>query len=94
VTGIVLGAIFALICVFLLRRVWQGRVDWIDAGAWTAVALLATASSLLPWYVVWLLPLAALGTDRRLWRVAIVMTAVVEVIQLIDYVPHIRSLGL
>ncbi len=94
VTGIVLGAIFALICVFLLRRVWQGRLDWIDAGAWTAVALLVTASSLLPWYVVWLLPLAALGTDRRLWRVAMVMTVVVEVIQLIDYVPHISSLGL
>jgi hypothetical protein len=88
VTGIVLGVLFVGLCVWLLRRVWQGRIDWIDAGAWTALGLLATASSLLPWYVAWLLPLAALATDRRLWRLAILTTGVVEVIQLIGYLPH------
>ena len=94
VTGILLGVLFATVCVWLLRRVWQGRLDWIDAGAWTALALLVTASSLLPWYVVWLLPLAALATDRRLWRIALLTTAVVQAIQLIGYVPHLSSLGL
>jgi hypothetical protein len=88
VTGIVLGVLFFGLCAWLLRRVWQGRIDWIDAGAWTALGLLATASSLLPWYVAWLLPLAALATDRRLWRIAIVTTGVVELIQLIGYFPH------
>ena len=53
--------------------------------------LLLTASSLLPWYVVWLIPLAALATDRRLWRVAIVMTGVIQLIQLIGYIPHIGA---
>ena len=88
VTGIVLGVLFVALCAWLLWRVWKGRTDWIDAGAWTALGLLATASSLLPWYVAWLLPLAALAIDRRLWRLAIVTTGVVELIQLIGYLPH------
>jgi hypothetical protein len=46
----------------------------------------------LPWYVAWFLPLAALATDRRLWRLAIVTTGFVELIQLIGYVPHAATL--
>jgi hypothetical protein len=54
-----------------------------------------TASSLLPWYVVWLLPLAGLSRDRRLWGAALILTGVVQTLQLIDYVPHgASSLGL
>jgi alpha-1,6-mannosyltransferase len=89
VVGIVLGVVFAAVCASLLWQTWRGRVDWINAGAWTALALLITASSLLPWYVVWLLPLAALATDRRLIRVALITTAVVEVLQLVGYLPHV-----
>jgi hypothetical protein len=68
--------------------VWRGEMDWINGAGWAAVALLATASSMLPWYVAWLIPLAALGTDRRLWRAAIVITGVVQAIQLLGYIPH------
>src|SRR5579884_1096809 len=89
VTGVVLGVMFVGLCAWLLRRVWQGRIDWIDAGAWTALGLLATASSLLPWYVAWFLPLAALALDRRLWKLAFATTGIVEGIQLIGYLPHI-----
>ncbi|HTX31697.1 MAG TPA: polyprenol phosphomannose-dependent alpha 1,6 mannosyltransferase MptB [Solirubrobacteraceae bacterium] len=88
IAGILLGVMFAGLCVWLLWRVWHGRTDWIDAGAWTALGLLATASSLLPWYVAWLLPLAALAINPRLWKLAIVTTGVVELIQLIGYLPH------
>jgi len=95
VTGTVFAVLFAVLCCLMLRNVWRGRLDWIDAGAWTALALLVTASSLLPWYVAWLMPLAALATDRRLWRFAIVTTGIVLVIQLIGYIPHGTSfLGL
>ncbi len=66
VTGIVLGGAFAAVVVWLVRRVWRGRLDWIDGAAWATVAMLATASSLLPWYIAWLMPLAALGRDPRL----------------------------
>jgi hypothetical protein len=34
------------------------------------------------------MPLAALGRDRRLMRVAIIMTGVVTVILLIGYIPN------
>jgi glycosyl transferase family 87 len=88
--GIVLGGLFVAVFGWLFWQTWRGKLDWIDAGAWTALALLITASSLLPWYVVWLLPLAALTTDRRLWRAAIVGTAFVELLQLIGYVPHVK----
>jgi hypothetical protein len=94
ITGIILGVAFVVVLCMLLRRVWQGRLDWIVGAGWTAVALLVTASSLLPWYVAWLIPLAALGGDRRLWRAAIVMTGVIMGIQLLGYVPHDTVLGL
>ena len=88
VIGIVLGVGFAAVAGRLLVSVWRGRLDWIDAGAWAVMAMLLSASSLLPWYAAWLLPLAALGTDRRLERAALILTAVVLLIQLPDYVPH------
>lgn len=88
VTGFLLDGAFLVSFCWLLRRVWRGELDWIDAAAWAAVALLLTASSLLPWYVAWLIPLAALATDKRLVRVALITTGVVQGIQLISYLPH------
>ena len=88
IVGSILEVVLVGVCCVLLIRVWRGTVDWIDAGGWTALALLLTASSLLPWYVAWLMPLAALATDRRLWRAAIVSTVVIQVLQLIGYIPH------
>jgi hypothetical protein len=89
---LVLSALFALILCWLLRRVWRGELDWIAGAGWAALALLVTAASLLPWYVSWLMPLAALGRDRRLWRAAIIVTGVIEALQLLGYVPHGSSL--
>ena len=76
VTGIVLAILFAVVFCRLLLHVWRGELDWIDGAGWMVVALLITASSLLPWYVAWLMPFAALAADRRLWRASIVMTGV------------------
>jgi hypothetical protein len=87
VTGFVLDAVFVIVFCWLLRRVWRGELDWIDASAWAAVAVLACASSLLPWYAAWLMPFAALGHDRRLWRLALIGTGVVLCIQLVSYLP-------
>jgi hypothetical protein len=88
VTGIALGVVFVAVFVWLVVRVWRGELDWIDGAGWAAVALVVTASALLPWYVAWSLPLAALGSDRRLWRTALVMTGVVLGIQVLGYIPH------
>jgi alpha-1,6-mannosyltransferase len=95
VTGVCLGVAFVGVFVWLVRRVWRGEMDWIDGAAWTTLALLITASAMLPWYVAWLMPLVALCTDRRLWRAAIVTTGVVQGIALLGYIPHSGSpLGL
>jgi Glycosyltransferase family 87 len=72
--GLVLAGGFVISFLWLLRRVWSGELDWITGAGWAMVALLITAGSLLPWYMAWLVPLAALSTDRRLWLTAIVMT--------------------
>lgn len=88
VTGYVLAVAFVAVTVWLVRRVWRGELDWIDAAGWSTLALLLTASSLLPWYVAWLMPFAALARDRRLWRAALIMTGVVQAIQLLGYIPH------
>ncbi len=88
ITGDVLEIVFVGVTAWLVRRVWRGELDWIAGAAWATVAMLVTAGSLLPWYVAWLMPLVALAHDRRLFRVAIVVTGAVQFIQLLGYIPH------
>lgn len=73
-TDMVLQAAYAVGLVWLIHHVWVGKLDWITAAGWATVGLLVTAGLLMPWYVVWLIPLAALSTDRRLRIAAIVLT--------------------
>jgi hypothetical protein len=40
---------------------------------WASVALLVTLSWVLPWYVLWILPLAALSSSRRLRNTALIL---------------------
>jgi hypothetical protein len=88
VTGLILAMLFVAVFCVLVRRVAQGRMDWIDGAGWATAAILVTASSLLPWYVAWLIPFAALSKDRRLWKTAIIITGVIQAIQLLGYIPH------
>ncbi|HEX8066283.1 MAG TPA: glycosyltransferase 87 family protein [Thermoleophilaceae bacterium] len=55
---------------WLLWRTWRGA-DWVAAAGWATFALLVTSAWLLPWYLVWLLPLAALADDSRLRAAAL-----------------------
>jgi alpha-1,6-mannosyltransferase len=59
-------AAFALTVAVLLWRTWRRGADWLAAAGWAMLALLLSTAWLVPWYVVWLLPLAAVGRDRRL----------------------------
>jgi hypothetical protein len=45
----------------------------LTASGWASVALLVTLSWVLPWYVLWVLPLAALSSSRRLRTVALAL---------------------
>jgi hypothetical protein len=49
---------------------WRRR-DSLTASGWATVALLVTLAWVLPWYVLWVLPLAALSRSRALRRVAL-----------------------
>jgi alpha-1,6-mannosyltransferase len=67
---------FLAVSGWLLRRVWLGEMDWIRGAGWATVALLLTTGFLVPWYVAWLLPLAALCSDRRLLAAAVILTGI------------------
>jgi Glycosyltransferase family 87 len=57
---------------FLIRWVWRGA-DWVTAAGWAMFALLLATAWLLPWYAVWILPLAAISADRRLRLAALAL---------------------
>jgi hypothetical protein len=56
---------FAAVALWLLLRTWRGE-DPIRMAGWATLALLIASAWLVPWYALWLLPLAALAADRRL----------------------------
>ena len=56
---------FAAVAVWLLLKTWRGA-DPIRMAGWATFALLIASAWLVPWYALWLLPLAALAADRRL----------------------------
>ena len=50
------------------------RRDWLAGAGWGTLALVASLAWLMPWYVVWVLPLAALSSSRALRRVTLGVT--------------------
>jgi Glycosyltransferase family 87 len=62
----------ALAC--LLAWTWRGG-DWVRASGWACLALLLATAWLLPWYLIWLLPLAAISRDRPLQLLTLSLTA-------------------
>ncbi|MBN9623978.1 MAG: hypothetical protein J0H06_13700 [Actinobacteria bacterium] len=71
-----LTVVFLLALGRLVWRVWIGELDWIAGAGWATVVLLLTTGFLVPWYVAWLIPLAALSHDRRLLFAAIALTGI------------------
>ncbi len=61
-----------LLVVTVVYLLWRRR-DWLSAAGWATMALVASLAWLMPWYVVWILPLAALGTSVRLRRMSLVL---------------------
>jgi alpha-1,6-mannosyltransferase len=65
------GTVALVVAVALLIR---HKGDWLSGAGWATFALIASLAWLVPWYVVWLLPLAALGSSLRLRRMALWLT--------------------
>ena len=59
------GVAFAGVLAWTLVRTWRGA-DPVRMAGWATLAILVASAWLVPWYVLWLLPLAALAGDRRL----------------------------
>ena len=71
---IVAAVLFGVAIAGLLIWTWRGG-DWVRAGGWTAFALLLATSWLLPWYLIWVLPPAAVSRDRPLQLLTLALTA-------------------
>jgi alpha-1,6-mannosyltransferase len=71
-----LTVVFLGVLAWLLRKVWRGQLDWIAGAGWATVALLLTTGFLVPWYVAWLIPLAALSRGRGLLVATVLLTGV------------------
>jgi hypothetical protein len=74
--------LYGIAVAWLLWRTWRGA-DWLESAGWAALGLLLATGWLLPWYLVWLLPFAALSRSGPLTAAALALTA----FQLINRVP-------
>ena len=70
--------VLAVVVAILLWRSRRGE-DWIDNAGWATLTLVMVLTWLMPWYLVWLLPLAALSSSRRL-RMATIALGLLAVV--------------
>jgi ABC-type amino acid transport substrate-binding protein len=65
---------YGTLVAYLLLWTYRGG-DWLRAAAWATTGLLLATAWLLPWYLLWPLPLAALSRDRALQLLLLALTA-------------------
>jgi hypothetical protein len=68
------GLGLAVTVALLLRATWRGA-DWPTMAGWATLALVVSLTWEMPWYVLWVLPFAAIGRSRALRRATVVLTA-------------------
>jgi hypothetical protein len=66
--------LYGVLVTYLLAWTFRGG-DWVRAAAWATTGLLLATSWLLPWYLLWPLPLAALSRDQPLKLLLLSLTA-------------------
>jgi alpha-1,6-mannosyltransferase len=67
-------ALYAILVGYLLAWTHRGG-DWLRATAWAITGLLLATAWLLPWYLLWPLPTAALSRDRAVQLLLLGLTA-------------------
>jgi len=70
----VYAAGLAVTVAWTLVRTWRGD-DALRMAGWATLAVLVASAWLVPWYILWLLPLAALAADRRLRWLTVALCA-------------------
>ena len=74
------GGAAVIVVIALIRAL--GGADPITSAGWAFLALLASIASLAPWYLVWVLPLAALSRSRALMLATLLATLYLIVVHL------------
>ena len=64
----------ALVVVVVAWHFFVRRSHWLAAAGWSTFALILSLAWAVPWYVIWLLPLAALAPSVALRRWSVVLT--------------------
>lgn len=72
--------ILAAVVVYLIWRSYRQPETWLANAGWATLGVLLASAWLVPWYLLWLLPLAALGRDSRLQIASVVFCAYTLVI--------------
>jgi alpha-1,6-mannosyltransferase len=73
-TRLLAATLFTALVAYLLAWTYRGN-DWVRAAAWATTGLLLATAWLLPWYLLWPLPTAALSRDRLLKLLLLALTA-------------------
>jgi Glycosyltransferase family 87 len=82
-TRAVFALAFVVVLVILVRRSFRAgpsSTRWITDAGWSTLALLVTSAWLVPWYAIWLVPLAALSESRALMATTLALCAYMLVI--------------
>ena len=66
-------ALYGVALIWLLAWTVRGG-DWVRAAGWATFGLLVATAWMVPWYMIWLLPLAAVSRDRALIAGAVLLT--------------------
>ncbi len=78
VLRVVLLAGFALAVLWMLAATagvgGRPRMDWVRAAGWASALLLVASAYMVPWYLIWALPLVAISRDRALLLLAVALT--------------------
>jgi alpha-1,6-mannosyltransferase len=81
----VLDVVFAAGALGMLAFAWRKR-DWLTAAAGTVLLQLATSGWLLPWYILWVLPLAPLARRRWVAGGVVLLSGLLIAMQIQHYV--------
>jgi hypothetical protein len=83
----------ALGTVLLAAWTWRTR-EWATGAAWSAALLLLTLGWVMPWYVLWVLPFAALARGPAPRAAAIALTAYLLLVWAPATTPALHQLGI
>ncbi|HEX4720569.1 MAG TPA: polyprenol phosphomannose-dependent alpha 1,6 mannosyltransferase MptB [Thermoleophilaceae bacterium] len=88
-TRLALKVLFVGASLLLAVRCFWTR-NWLAAAGWSTFVLLLTAGWVLPWYVLWLLPLAALARSRLLVPATVAITLAVTGMWALHYLQPVH----